>query len=358
MADTDNALSSNPMHPRFTGQLFGQDVAEATLLSAVRSGRLAHGWMLAGPQGIGKATLAYRFARYLLAGMPEGLSMAVPEDSPIFRRVASMGHGDLLTIERTPNPKTGKMRKDISAEEARRLPDFFTRTAAEGGYRVAIVDAADDMNMASANALLKILEEPPARSVILVIAHAPGALLPTIRSRCRRLDLRPLDTAAMDAFFDQRLPDLSAQERAGLLRLADGSPGQALRLQTADGMVAFNALMEVLQAITNSVAVHEFTDRLIRRRGEGDAFDTTVELLLWWLGRAIRVIATGEMVAPVSESEVVLLQQLRLSRANADQWLDCRHRLIALFERLDAVNLDRKQVLLTAFSAIRPLLSI
>ena len=182
--------------PRANPDLLGHRDAEATILEAIRAGRMHHAWLITGPEGVGKATLAYRFARRLLAGQPRDPaaepSLALEPADPVFRRVAAGSHADLLTIERMFNEKTKRMRTQIAVEDVRTINGFMSLTPAEGGWRVVIVDGAEELNQASANALLKILEEPPPRAILLLVCAAPGRLLPTIRSRCRRLRLTPL----------------------------------------------------------------------------------------------------------------------------------------------------------------------
>ncbi|MGE4220885.1 MAG: DNA polymerase III subunit delta', partial [Alphaproteobacteria bacterium] len=193
-------------HPRRTAGLLGHEAAEATILQLWQANRLPHAVLLSGPRGIGKATLAYRIARFILANgvhaaqepslfgdiAPPPDSLHIGEDDPVFARVASGGHADLLAIERSVNPDTGRPRRDIVVDDIRKVTGLIRHTAAEGGWRIVIVDSADDMNQNAANALLKMLEEPPPNVLFLLVNHAPGGLLPTIRSRCRRLALSAL----------------------------------------------------------------------------------------------------------------------------------------------------------------------
>src|SRR5277367_4475775 len=174
-------------HPR---DVFGFDhgeSAERAFLEALDRGKLHHAWLLTGPEGVGKATFAYRVARRLLGATPDARfgPLGSAPDHPVSRQVAARSHPDLLVLERAG--EDGKARKVIPVDDARRLPEFFSKAPASAPYRVAIVDAVDDMNPNAANALLKTLEEPPERGILLLVSHAPGGLLPTIRSRCRRL---------------------------------------------------------------------------------------------------------------------------------------------------------------------------
>src|SRR6478609_8849620 len=220
-------------HPRESTALLGQGDALRRAARALRSGRPPSAWLITGAPGVGKATFAYRIARYLLtygatdAG-PEDLS--VPENHPAARQVAAGSHPGLLVLKRAINPKTGKLMTVLSVDEIRRLADFFGMTSVAGGWRVAIVDTADDMNDNAANALLKMLEEPPSDAMLLLLSNTPGRLLPTIRSRCQRLELRPLDEASLQNMLARELPEMSTAERTALARLSGGSIGAALTL--------------------------------------------------------------------------------------------------------------------------------
>ncbi len=201
-------------HPRDTFGLFGHRKAEADFLEAFRAGRLPQAFILGGPLGIGKATLAWRMARFLAAhpdpGAPEVLSaknLSVDPAHPVSRKISSMTFGDLALLRRGYNDKTKKFFTRIAVEDVRKMLHLFEQAAGGGGWRMAIIDSADDLNAASANALLKMIEEPPPRSLFLLVAHQPGRILPTIRSRCRRVmlqkladaDLRAAARAALDA---------------------------------------------------------------------------------------------------------------------------------------------------------------
>ena len=233
---SDDEADSDVLRPRETGALFGHAEAERALLEAYKGGRIPHAWLIGGPPGIGKATLAYRLARFVLAhpdpqppAVQKAASLAVNADDPVARRIASQAQGDLLVLERVINEDTGKLYTVIRVEDVRRAVPFFGSTAGEGGWRIAIVDAVDNLQREGANALLKVLEEPPARTLLLLVSHAPGRELPTIRSRCRRLLLRPLEPAdvarAVAAASGRNPDDADVQEAAAA---ADGSVARAL----------------------------------------------------------------------------------------------------------------------------------
>jgi DNA polymerase III subunit delta' len=227
------------LHPRHTSELINHAEAEQIMLDAYRSGRMPHAWLIGGPAGIGKATLAYRMARFVLAhpdpaarDVQKAKSLAVAEDNPVAQRIAAQAHPDLLVLERAVNEKTGKLFTVIRVDDVRRTVSFFGSTAGEGGWRVCIVDTADELqDPQGANALLKILEEPPKNALLLLVSHAPARLLPTIRSRCRRLILRPLSADEVAAGAARVLGrDAGDPELREAAAQAEGSIGRALSL--------------------------------------------------------------------------------------------------------------------------------
>ena len=230
-------------HPRETSVLFGHAAAEATLFGAYRSGRIPHAFLIVGPKGIGKATLAYRMARFVMAhpdpAAPEvrnAVSLAVDDNDPVARRIAAQGQPDLLVIERVLNDK-GVLHKLIRVEDVRETVPFFGSTAREGGWRIAIVDAVDELNASGANALLKVLEEPPERALLLLISHSASRVLPTIRSRCRILPLRPLEQADLSAAIAAATGrDADDPEIAAATAAADGSVARALSMLNGDAL--------------------------------------------------------------------------------------------------------------------------
>ena len=239
----DDDIDDTP-HPRETTALFGHGAAEAALLAAYRSARMPHGVLIAGPKGIGKATLAYRLARFILChpdpaapDVRSAQSLVVEPTSSVARRIAAQAQPDLLAIERSVNER-GVLRNQIAVDDIRRTVPFFGSTPGEGGWRIAIIDAVDELNRSGANALLKVLEEPPKRALLLLVAHSAARAPPTLRSRCRIISLRPLAAedvaaavaAAMNCGRDET--DVVAAAAA-----ADGSVARALTLLD-DGALA------------------------------------------------------------------------------------------------------------------------
>jgi DNA polymerase-3 subunit delta' len=271
VSDAD-AEGVEPRAPRETTVLHGQAEAERALLEAYRGRRFHHAWLIAGPAGIGKATLAYRMARFVLAhpdprtpAVQRATSLQVDADHPVARRIAAQAHGDLLVLERTINEKTNKLRQDIQVDDVRRTVTFFGSTAGEGGWRVAIVDAVDELNREGANALLKVLEEPPRRAVLLLVSHSAARVLPTIRSRCRLLALRPLlATEVARAAATAIGQDAEAANIKAAAAVADGSVRRALALldgEALDLRSRITALLEQLPAV-DPRALHALGDRL------------------------------------------------------------------------------------------------
>ena len=354
------------LDPRDNPDLIGHAEAERAFLAAWNSGRLAHAWLLSGPKGIGKATLAYRIARFVLSGGGEGggglfgggpESLALSPDHPVFRRVSASGHADLKVVERGwSDDKKTKLRTEIVIDDVRGIGGFMALTPAEGGWRVVIIDAADDMNRNAANAVLKVLEEPPRNALMLLVSHSPGRLLPTIRSRCRRLALKPLPEPSVVQLLASHRPDLGPEDVAALARLGEGSIGKAANLAAEGGLDLYRELVGLLSALPrlDVPALHAFADRVARPDAEA-AWRTVTELLGWWLARLIR--AGGRQGRGMSEAvagESALMGRL-LSAADLERWLEVWEKVTALFARTDAVNLDRKQAMLTAFLAIERL---
>ncbi len=325
--------------PRENPAFFGHAPAEAQILDAMRSGRLHHAWLLAGPSGVGKATLAFRFARRLLAGSGSGGTLTLDPASPVFRRIAMGSHADLLTIEREWDEKKGRRRGEIVVDDVRAVSAFLRLTPAEGGWRVVVIDGAEHMNRNAANALLKMLEEPPARAVLLLTCDAPGRLLPTIRSRCRRLGLLPLGPAEMTAALAALLPETPSAERAQLAGLSGGSPGRALLLAEDKGVQLATIAAEVLGAVPNLPKLRAFSiAEQLGGRAE-DRFTPFMTLLRDGLSTIVRRAAKG---APER------LADLRPLAA----WVEVWQSLGQIQTETERLNLDRRQALLSSIALL------
>lgn len=343
-------------HPRETAQLLGQATAEAAFLEAYTSGRMHHGWLLTGPRGVGKATLAWRIARFLLAEPPAaeaGLFGAPPApttldvdpDHPVARRITAGSEGRLKAIRRSVDAKTGRLRNVIVVDDVRDLKGFFHLSSADGGRRVVIVDAADEMNPSAANALLKELEEPPKGAVLLLVSHQPWRLLPTIRSRCRELRLHPLETG--DLATALAAAGCAETNAAALAELAAGSVGEAIRLANLDGVATYADLVALFAGMPGMD--RQKAIRLAEAgagRGAEQRFDLILTLLEMFLARAAR---TGTLGAPPSEAvpgEAALLARLAPSPAAGRAFADLQQDLGARARRGKAVNLDPAALLL------------
>jgi DNA polymerase III subunit delta' len=243
-------------HPRQTLALFGHAAAETALLTAYRGGRIPHAFLIAGPKGIGKATLAYRLARFVLAhpdpaapAVAAANSLAVDPEHPVARRIAAQAQGDLLIIERTLNDK-GVLHKQIAVEDIRRTVAFFGSTAGEGGWRIAIVDAVDELNRSGANALLKVLEEPPQRALLLLVSHSAARVLATLRSRCRIVTLRPLAERDIAAAVAAATGTAASEPQiAAAAAAADGSVTRALALLDGDALELRQRALDLLDKL-------------------------------------------------------------------------------------------------------------
>lgn len=344
-------------HPRETEVLFGHEAAEKELAAALGGGAMHHGWLLTGPEGIGKAALAYKFAAYALAlpgeRSPSGETLDVPKASIAARQVRALSHPGLMVIRRPWNHKDKRFAASIPVDEVRRLKAFLGLRAADGAWRVVILDKADELNVNAANALLKALEEPPARTVFLLVSSEPGRLLPTIRSRCRALPLAPLSEEAARAAILQALTaagkDAPEERQWSVLdKLAEGSARRGLALLANGGLELNDRLTKLLASLPKLdwLAVHALGDEL-QPVAADQKFELFFDLLLAAMGRLIRAAASGR-----GEGEEGALASRVIGAARLAAWAEvwesiAREKAIAL-----ALNLDRKMLVLETFSRI------
>lgn len=331
-------------HPRETERLRGQARAEADFLDAFNTGRLHHGWMLTGPRGVGKATLAWRIARFLLSepgGMFAPESLDTDPDSALAHRIRAGAEPGIFVLKRGANATETGLSQDIRVDEVRRAKSFLHLSAAEGGRRVVIVDAADEMNTQAANALLKLLEEPPERVTFLLVTHQPARLLPTIRSRCRELRLASLGPAEMAQALEAAGVMLEDEDAAGLTALAGGSVGEAVRLVNLEGMEAYArlvALFATLPRLDRAQAV-ALAERLAGKQNE-TRLDLTLGLLDLFLARLARAGLQGPPVPEAAPGEAELMARLAPDGAAALKWATLAQTLGARARHGRAVNLD------------------
>ena len=328
-------------HPRETSELFGHHQAEAALLNAYRSGRIPHACLIGGPQGIGKATLAYRMARFVLANanplapaVQSAETLVVDPHHHVARQITAEAHGGLLVLERDLNDR-GTLRTVITVDETRETISFFGSTAAEDGWRVCIVDTVDELNPNAANALLKILEEPPQRSLFLLVSHSPARALPTILSRCRKLPLRPLATedviraAALATGRDADDPALTEAAEA-----SEGSVSRALTLLGGDALKLQQrtaALLATLPTV-DPRELHALGDAL----GTSDrvALAAFIDGIDRWIGEKLRA---GDANANLP----------RLARL-AEVW----EKIVRAARDTESYNLERKPLVFSVFGML------
>jgi DNA polymerase-3 subunit delta' len=285
-----DALEGVPL-PRQTTLLVGHEAAEQALLSAYRSGRMHHGWVLAGERGIGRATLAFRLARFAFAhpdpAAPQvaaASDLGVPAEHPAARRLAIGAHPNLLHLQRDWDERNKRYKTELSVEAVRRITPFLGTTAGEGGWRVVVVDPADDMSRSAANAILKNLEEPPAKTLFMLIARSKGALLPTILSRCRTLELAPLSDAETETVIEAVAPDAAGEGDRGLaLQLAGGSLRRFVELSRNDGVARYKLLLAAIEAGDRAAQL-----RLSALISDAAAAEQFLELYRGYLARRVR----------------------------------------------------------------------
>jgi DNA polymerase-3 subunit delta' len=343
-------------HPRETSTLFGHAGGEAVMLEAITSGRMHHGWLIIGEEGIGKATIAYRLARFLLA-QPEVLPTAAraldAPDQRIVRQIASLSHPGLFVVRRAWDAAGKKFRQSIAVDEIRALRHFLQRTSVTP-WRAVIVDSADDLNANSANALLKSLEEPPARTVFLILSSAPGRLPPTIRSRCRVLRLEPLAAddlagAVTQACAAAGRPAPEAEQMPALARLGRGSVRRVLQLMDSGALGIADMLGRLLASLPalDRVELH----RLVAITGarETEAYTMAFDLLEEMLAEALRGAATGSGAARFPQLRP--LAALMTADSLAD-WAQLWETIREARGEAERLNLDKAALFLTVFEKI------
>lgn len=320
--------------PREVFELEGHAEPEAAFEASLARGRLHHAWLLTGPEGVGKATFAYRAARRLLGAPadPRHGVLGADPDHPVSRQVIARSHPDLMVLERVG--EDGKPRKFIPVDDARKLSEFFAKTPATAPHRVALIDAADDLNINAANALLKTLEEPPKRGVLLMVAHSPGRLLATIRSRCRRLAFQPLSLDEAAAFVRRRV-ELTDEAALRLASMAGGAPGRALTLAAQQALAMDDAARELLAELprVDEALALSLADRF--RGGEGPA---QFALLFDRLAERVHALAAGRAAQGIGA---------------LDRWAQAWETLQRLPREVEALNLDRTDALFAALTELR-----
>ena len=336
-------------HPSDAPTLIGQEAAERTVRDALAEGRPHHAWLIVGPRGTGKATLAWRIARHLIAGGGPADTLDMDPEHPVARRIRAGSEPDVHVLRRTYDEKAKRLPTEIRVDDVRALRSKLTLGAADGGNRAVIVDAADEMNVAAANALLKLLEEPPSGVTFLLIAHAPTRLLPTIRSRCRELRLAPLSPDDVGAVLSGM--GLSPDPAAAVL--AGGSAGEALRMAALGGPALYGKLIDLVATAPGMdrkgmVAFAEGS----ARRDKPETLDLALHLIDVLLSRLARagLGALGDRQA--AKGEALALAKLSPGPAAARAWADLQQELSERGRRAQAVNLDPAALLLDTLARI------
>lgn len=342
-------------HPMETVRLIGHDAAEKQFLDNYFGDRFHHAWLITGARGVGKATFAYRATKFLLSGAADGAgglfgppeTLDVPADDPALPLIRAGAHPELAVLRRQYDGK--KFFSVIRVDDVRALSSFFQLTAAERRWRVVIIDSVDDMNTSAANAILKILEEPPMRTLFLLISHTPARLLPTIRSRCRRLALRPLSDEDMRTALVPFTTDLAADRMEMLLTLAEGSPGKALRLIKARGLDIFTAILDIFKDYPklDMTRLHALADSAGGKEAE-IVYRSICELYPWWLTRLVRAAAENFEGDYQVKGEGEIMRKM-IARHSPAAWSALWEKGNELIKKADSINLDPKQVVLNLF---------
>ena len=356
MAKAEPDYAVDPLHPRRAPELVGHERARESFHASRAGGRVPHAWLLVGPRGVGKATFAYQAAIEVLAGRSGDRPSAGTEaaDHPVRRRVWAGSHGDLLAVERVGD---GGETRGIPVVAVRDLRHFFALTSAEAGWRVAIVDALDDLSLHGVNALLKIVEEPPPRALLFLIAHRARSVPATIRSRCRWLPFAGLAQDECVQVLERLLPDQDAAQRSGLAHLANGAPGLALTFAEAEALTLFSEITGLCRTLPalDVPAAHAFSDRFARQPGS-ERFPTFTAMFKIWVYRAaIRIVAGDEAVGNDIVDGEGEVQRRYSTAAGLAGVLSLWNDVGQIADAAIHAHLDRKQAVLDVLFASRRL---
>lgn len=350
----DNATPDGLLPPRQNLMCLGCKELEATLLKRFNADRFPHAMIFSGPNGVGKATFAFRIARFLLSQEASGGMFAsedipaenfdTPADHPALRRISSGGHADLMVVGRVFDEKKGKYTNDIPVDEVRKITPFLRKTSSEGGWRVVIVDEAQHLNRSSQNALLKILEEPPKKTVLILITDQAGRFLPTIRSRCQIYDFKALSQEHMNELAELALPEISASDRSTLVNLSHGQIGEAVRLNEVGGVEIHNDLMGLLKKLPklSEVEAFELSETLGRDK---KTFPIFTQLLLSFLSEMARHTVRGGVAPSMTDEQRDITSRLN-QIYTAQDWLIRYDAINRILTDTDRIHLDTKQTVL------------
>ena len=360
MSSDDDSIPTSDViegakHPSEAAAVIGHRDAENLFVDALNEGRLHHAWMITGPKGIGKATFAWRLAKYLMCSpirvdgpslfgdAPEVIqTLDIDPDHPILRRIHAGSEGRLSVLRRPYDAKRKVFKAQITIEEIRKLKSFFALSAADGGRRVVIIDAADDMNVNAANALLKVLEEPPQNTILLLISHQPSRLLPTIRSRCRTLRLGALSQVDIDAVLATQELEIEPAEMAALSTLSAGSAGEAIRLAQHNGPAVYTQILSLIAQAPklDRPSAIKFSEQYAGRTSSED-LDVLALMFDRVLSRLAVFGATGKAPAPlVHAGEIEIFTKLCPTPQFALYWAELSQDMSNRFQHGRAVNLD------------------
>ena len=345
-------------HPRKTVNLFGHQKAQTEILNALKSKKIHHAWLVCGPKGIGKATLAWKMARTLLTmassavnsdGINSITNLNVAIDNPIYKKTLALTEPKLHLLRRNWDPKTEKFRQSITIEDIRALKGFFHLSSTDDGRRIVIIDSADDLQPAGANALLKILEEPPVKTTILIISHNPSRLLPTIKSRCRMLNLKPLDSKDLQKGIDQAL-GTNNKINNNISELANGSIGNAMHLLNNRGLEIYESLCKLFNSLPNldRPKAIELASELTKKKSDQN-FEILISMLNVFINRLALTGAGASPQVEIMQSEFDILNKLSPNLSSAKIWSEFGQNILNDAIKAKNVNLEPSSVILDSF---------
>lgn len=345
--------------PRLCAKIYGQEAVEKRFIHALAHDKLHHAWLLTGAQGIGKASFAYRVAKYMLhhqnpmQAAQTSTSLDIPEGTQAAQFVNQLAHPDFLALTRPYDLKKEAFKAEIPIEETRRIRRFMSLTSGLAKWRVCLIDSADEMTIQAAHSVLKTLEEPPVSTLFLLVSHSPGKLLETIRSRCQITPLSPLKPEIVQQLLQEKRPDMDVDTAAAIAFLSDASIGYALQIADMNGLALYREMIDVLTDMPNpdGVKLHALAERMNGRTVTG-LFALFNKLLAGWLHRMMNAAARGQAGTVLFEGESDVMARL-MTASRLEEWVEVWEKVSRLNQEAELLNLDRKQTVLESFALIK-----
>lgn len=331
-------------HPRFSSRVIGQEKVKNQFFQAYGQQRMHHAWLMCGPSGIGKATLAWQLAKFLLtrnlSGMLGGSEININFDDPVVSRIEALSEPHLKLIRKNFDTKTKKIKAEITIDNIRELVEFFEFTSPDGKPRIAIIDSIDELNVNASNALLKVLEEPPYNSYFFLVSHSPESLLPTVRSRCLAAQCENL-SADDQLYLLNEFGFISDDQVKKVVSVSRGSVGEAIRIINQDGLKLYASIVGIYKDLPR-IEVSKILEIASKTEGAGkqELTQTINKLTIHFVSRLVKAGAVGKISSEIFSGENIILNKLSPNFEKSHEWAMLYSRMITKAKDYQESNID------------------